>query len=515
MLATTAARPLYHADLWGHLAYGRFILERGSLPATEPLMPLSHARFVDFAWLAQVVGFTAYRVAGPEGLRLLGGLLVGVAVGLIGAAARRRGGGVGGGWAAGALFLAAAWMQLFALPPWLDPLGAQMFRPQTVGVVLLAFVAAATPLPARPGWRWWALPAAFLVWANAHGSWPVGLAWLGLSAADRPVRLLFRAGPRTVFRSRRVRTGAGLTAACAAAVCVNPYGPAVWRELGGFAGHPNLADVIEWRPLTFASVQGKAFAVIAVGLAALLWRSPRRVRAEEAAMLVGFGVAAVLVSRWTLWWAVAAAVSMGRRVRLKVPERRTASARASGCLGGLLIGVLSAPPLWRLAGGETAGRGALAAGTPVAAAAFLRDRGTGGLVFNDHAFGDYLLFAAPGARPFIASHAHLIPPAVWEDAKRISAAGFGWEAELGRYGVNTLVLSPRRQPRLVAAARASARWREAWVDRTALVFERVTRPPPGPRPTAVRTPTAATVAAPTVSTPAPSRAPGPPGRRRR
>ena len=29
-------RPLWHTDIWGHLAYGRVIYEGKSLPATEP-----------------------------------------------------------------------------------------------------------------------------------------------------------------------------------------------------------------------------------------------------------------------------------------------------------------------------------------------------------------------------------------------------------------------------------------------------------------------------------------------
>src|SRR5690606_33196459 len=36
-----ARHPVYHADVWGHLAYGRWIAEHARLPQTEPLLPLS------------------------------------------------------------------------------------------------------------------------------------------------------------------------------------------------------------------------------------------------------------------------------------------------------------------------------------------------------------------------------------------------------------------------------------------------------------------------------------------
>ena len=510
VLATTAARPLFHADLWGHLAYGRHIRAVGAVPATEPLMPLAAGqRFVNFAWVAEVAGSRLYDAAGPEGLRLAGGLLVAAAVGLIGTAARRRGGGATGGpawagWVGGGVFLAAAWFQLFAFAPWADPLAPQMLRPQTVAVALFAAVLAAGSPPARPGWRWVGLPALFLLWANVHGSWLVGLAWLGAGAVGRAAPL----GP-AAWRSGRVRRSAGLIGLCAAVCCVNPLGPAAYAEILTFGRHPNLADVVEWQPLSWEMTQGRAFFLLAAALAALARASPRRVRFGEAAALIGFGLAACQTSRWLLWWAGPAgifagshlaALARGRRSPARsggfqpptggaAVGRRTRSLRrepAAGSrrydsrfptravwAGGLIAGLLASVPAWRLAAGERAGPGALAAGTPVRAAAFLRGRPPAGLIFNAHRFGDFLIFAGPpGTRVFVGSHAHLIPPRVWEDHRAISAAADGWEPTLNRYGAAALVLSPAEQPRLLAAAERSPRWREAYRDGTAVVFER-------------------------------------------
>ena len=147
-------------------------------------------------------------------------------------------------------------------------------------------------------------------------------------------------------------------------------------------------------------------------------------------------------------------------------------------IAGLILGVFLAPPAWRLAGGVTAGRGCLAAGTPVRAAAELNRRGVRGVVFNDHAFGDFLLWAAPDARPVLASHAHLIPPAVWGGAGRVSAGVPGWEAAPDRWDVTALLLSPRRQRALIAAADASPRWRRVYEDGDAALFLRAGPAPP-------------------------------------
>src|ERR1700684_1799987 len=51
-------RPLWHTDLWGHLAYGRLIVSNRALPKTEPFMPLSRGmKFIDLAWLSEVLGY--------------------------------------------------------------------------------------------------------------------------------------------------------------------------------------------------------------------------------------------------------------------------------------------------------------------------------------------------------------------------------------------------------------------------------------------------------------------------
>ncbi|QDT17123.1 hypothetical protein CA12_32350 [Alienimonas californiensis] len=480
-LATTAARPLYHADLWAHLAYGRHIRATGEVPATEPLMPLSAGEpFVNFAWLAGVFGSWLYDLAGPEGLRLAGGLLTALAVGGVGPAARRRARAPWAGWIAGAAFLFVAWFQLFAFPPWSAPLGPQMLRPQTLGVVLFAALLAATPIPRRPGWRWALLPLVFLLWTNLHGSWPLGLVWLAADLLNRIGRL----GP-AAWRSGRMRRAAGLVALCAAACCVNPLGPWAYVEALTFGGHPNLADVIEWRPLTWEMNQGRAFFLAAALLAVVARLSPRRIGWGEALVLVGFALAACRTSRWLLWWAGPAALFLGVHVAAIVQARWPQALRATRCRGsswawaaGLVLGVALSPPSWNLARGERATADSLAFGTPVRAAAYLRAHPPAAQLFHAHAFGDFLLVAGPSdVAIFVGSHAHLIPPQVWNDARALSTAAPGWEDRLELYGVTTLMLSPREQPALLVAARRSSRWRQVYGDQTAVIFERVTPPP--------------------------------------
>src|SRR5262249_517126 len=77
-------QPLYHTDLWGHLAYGRLIWESGALPATEPFMPLARGvPLVDTAWLAQVAGFLAISRGGPAAIQMLHALAIAVCLAIL------------------------------------------------------------------------------------------------------------------------------------------------------------------------------------------------------------------------------------------------------------------------------------------------------------------------------------------------------------------------------------------------------------------------------------------------
>src|SRR6185369_3618997 len=65
-------QPLYHTDLWGHLAYGKLLWETGTFPATEPFMVLAQGvPLVDTAWLSQLIGYLAEAKWGLAALQFL------------------------------------------------------------------------------------------------------------------------------------------------------------------------------------------------------------------------------------------------------------------------------------------------------------------------------------------------------------------------------------------------------------------------------------------------------------
>ena len=77
-------QPLWHTDLWGHLAYGRVIVNDRALPLTEPLMPLSRGvRFTDLAWLSEVLGYLAFQWKGVAAIQSLYAMSITACLGVL------------------------------------------------------------------------------------------------------------------------------------------------------------------------------------------------------------------------------------------------------------------------------------------------------------------------------------------------------------------------------------------------------------------------------------------------
>ncbi|HUG90383.1 MAG TPA: hypothetical protein VML55_06100, partial [Planctomycetaceae bacterium] len=291
--------PITPTDSWGHLAYGRILWERGvfPLPATEPLMPLAEGvPFVDTAWLSQLSGYAAYRGAGLAALRFLYAAGVTACVGLLLWRMYSR---VRNWWlplAGAALFLWVDWIQL------------EVFRPQLAGLV--CFLALWFVLTARRWSRanWIVVPAIFALWANLHGSFPVGLAVLACFLVGRAVDVERHSRQiGWIVFDRQVQRYFFLLELAAAAALLNPYGPGLYAEVFSFAAHPNLGDLSEWRPLTLEMTQGTVAGITALVLVFLYRLTPRRISAIEVLVLVVLGFVAMRTSRFVVWWAPVAA----------------------------------------------------------------------------------------------------------------------------------------------------------------------------------------------------------------
>jgi hypothetical protein len=470
-------RPLWHTDLWGHLAYGRLILSNRALPQTEPLMPLSRGmRFIDLAWLSEVLGYSAFRWEGIAAIQVLYAVSITTCLAVLAFATARRTRMI---WPALLAGFACSWSE------WQQFL---IVRPQLAGLACFTILFAVITRKQIGKECWIVVPVLFAVWANLHGSFIVGWALLATVTVGRGADLLRRtATRRAMWRDRTYRTLLMLIPVAAFVVLLNPWGWTIYRDLWETARNPNFAALVEWRPLAIQMRQGQAVAAVALTLVAAYRLTPRRISLGELLLLIGLGVATVRSSRMIVWWAPVASYFLA--IHTAAIWRRFAHRRSFGKLAAkrptrlawTLASVVAACSvavcsplglaLWN--GTQADPHQSLSAATPLGATGYLNAHPPEGQIFNTYEWGDYLLWAGPkGLRVFVASHAHLVPSDVWQDYLRVISLRRGWETILDRYGVTAAVLDSDQHGDLVDALRTQKDWAPVYEDDRAAIFIR-------------------------------------------
>jgi hypothetical protein len=505
-------RPLWHTDVWGHLAYGRLIVARGAIPSTEPLMPLGQGvPFIDFSWLSQVIGYGAYRWQGIAALQFLYAASVTLCVGLLAWCSLRKTGSFAAAALASGLYVWVDWQQL------------AIARPQLAGCVcfLLLFAFGSTRLVgsrlrgagknrlSRSFALQLLMLLLFAAWSNLHGSFLMGLAVLAAFTVGRAGDVLRRTGSfRAVAKDRRVRRGMIFLLLAVTGATLNPYGWRIYEAVWRFSSNANLADLVEWKPLALWMAQGRAALAVSIGLGGLYLLTPRRISVTELLLLVGLGTATLARSRMIVWWGPIAAYyaslhaaavwkqwrrsgSVGwAKARFGPPAHRSgssagwASARLrrtwptlQEALFGLVavsVAIACTPLAADLVRGKNVDRHlSLSAQTPIDATDFLCGHPPRGQVFNTLEWGDYLLWAGPqGLEVFVASHVHLVPRRVWQDYLRVITLEPGWQEILERYRVNTAILDIDQHAALADALREDPAWSIVYDDEGALIVVR-------------------------------------------
>jgi hypothetical protein len=467
-------RPLWHTDLWGHLAYGRLLATNGAIPATEPLVPLCRGvPFVDFSWLSELLAYAAYDWRGAPALQFLYAGSVTACVAVLAWCARRK---------TGSALAAALAVGIYV---WVDWRQLAIVRPQLAGcvcfVALFAILVGGYSGPATALF----IAGLFAAWANLHGSFFIGLATLAAFLCGRAGDLLRRMRRlRALGDDRCLRHGIVFLIVASVAVLLNPYGWRIYEAAWHLSSNANLADLVEWKPLRLWVGQGPAAVCVSLGLLGLYALTPRRISTTELLLLIGLGGATLMTSRVIVWWGPIAAyyaalhaAAIGRRwrrgahARLDVPARAirerfvvTVVCVALACTplaGALVRRPPSDPP------------GSLSWATPIDANHFLRARPPRGQIFNTLEWGDYLLWAGPpGLEVFVASHVHLVPRPVWQDYIRIITLDDGWQKILECYRINTAIVDDDQHAALADALREDPAWSVAYEDEQGLIFVR-------------------------------------------
>ncbi len=478
LIFSMAARTPLDTDMWWHLRAGEEILRTGRLLDVDIFsFTRAGAPWTNPYWLAQVGMALSYRWLGFLGLGLGVALFATLSMFLV----YRQ--------CEGPVFLKSAALLLgsvVASVVW-SP------RPQLLSLVWLALVGYLLYLYKWRGQdRLWALPLIFILWANTHGGYPLGLILIGSMLAGEVLNhgLGIQSGP--VLGWRQILRLGIWAIACGLAVLVNPNGLEMWRLPFLTVNMSVLQQFIpEWASPDFHQIieQSVLWLLLAVFAAAGL--SGRRMDGSDLvttlifALMVflarrNFGpfalVAVPVLTRYAsaalqAWQEKAPWLArLSRTGRSKSPDtpRLAAFKKTINLALVALLALVGIGKLYVVTQPSFVGSH-LRSGYPAQAVAWLITHRSGGKLFNEYNWGGYLQWALPGFPTFVDGRTDLFGDAVVGEWITVIQAKENWKEILSRYAVDLVMVQPDR-PLLQPLQQAG--WKLLYQDAQVVIYGR-------------------------------------------
>jgi len=475
-IAIRYAEPVRDGDFFWQMAYGRQLLERGTLIPDHTLYSWTptDGGTLYCAWIPEILLHLAYQAGGLAPLFAFRYLCILAFVAAVFLLARRLG------------IARHPLVGLIALLGALMSDSAAYIKPEIFSYVFMtAFVAVwmKLRLGGEKAWRWsYLFPAILLVWVNSHGGFIFGVFFLGLMFAGEMLNMVACQEQALPARVRRHLIYA--LALSALAILATPYG--IRYPLHLLRGLPSRSDE-EWRMVrAYLSVfdprvghlyYAQYFAAACLLLLALLWRKTRP-GLDWAIVLVNAGFAFVYTKylRSTYYWVpvfgLTAVLLLARRPALLWPSGRKVAAAlgAAVCLLALFFGGragymnLASPTSARWCGFGISYQNPVEEAEYIAA--HLADRRLG----NDYGGGGYLLWRlAPKTRVMIDPRS--FPFRAWLPKYQEFANGRAVEAFLQEFPCEVFCINLTYE-RATTWFLRDPRWKMAFYGPSAAVFVR-------------------------------------------
>ena len=434
-------------DVSWHLAAGRWIVENGRVPSTDPFsFTMAGKPWIAFEWGAEVIFWTAYRLAGFAGL----------------------------GTTVAAALMALLAILFIYLQRKVGPV-ALLATLVTAYVVLMPFITARPHVLAWPFLAGWsallfhyrdqrrtppfACALIIFAWANIHGSYFAGFLVAAAVALDA---LIDSGWDRQTFLRWLI-----FGVACLLASLVNANGIAGFLHPVSISSMQTLPGIAEWRPSTTRNTP-VFFAVLIIVLGALLMRRPRFRMGELLLLLLFLAMAFAHVRHQSVFVIVAALIvspKLGHPAREHARElfsSHTEAKRWIGAAAMIALVVLATRAMIPLVPRETLSNPrSLIAHVP----AELRSQP----VLNEYAIGGPLILA--GIRPFIDGRADMYGDAFFSEYLEIIDGDMPrFNRSVHKYGIRWTIL--QSDNRLLPLLDASPEWQRIYSDSVGVIHVR-------------------------------------------
>ena len=439
-------------DVWWHMRTGEWILRHHAVPHTDPFSISDAGKpWAAYSWLFDLAVYLLFQLLGLAGLLVYSaGLVLSITIALHHLIRR-----LCPDFTIAALLTFAACFamaHLYTPRPWLFTI---LFFILELDILMYV---RETGQVQRLIW----LPLLFAAWANLHIQFINGLLVLLLAFAESAMP------PR--FRWATTRAGsAWLGLACGASVVatwLNPYGWHIYKVAYDLAAQPGVLNKIsELQAIPFRSLPDYCLLLIALAAAGSL-AMHRRVFTFEGALLT-FAAVLSFRSQRDMWvMAIVGSVILASSTIGAARELRrgallfTPLAALGACL---ILGVASLltrvtnPSLGIL----------LANGMPVRAVEFIKEKHYGGSIYNDYAWGGYLIWSLR-LPVIIDGRAALHGDQQIDRSLATWNAAPDWNSDPGLLS-SSIVIGPVKAP-LMQVLRTDTSFRLVFVDKIAAVF---------------------------------------------
>lgn len=469
-----AARTPLDSDMWWHLSAGREMLRSESILRTDVFsFSRAGADWVNPYWLSQLGMAALMDGTGYLGLSAAVAVLAVLSMGIVylqceGPVLLKT----------GAVVLASVVASVVWSP-----------RPQLVSLVFTALTGCLLFL-----YKWrkkdflWGLPLVFLLWANTHPGYPLGIILIGTMIAGETLNHILVLPGESVLPWRKIARLLVWMVACWMVVLLNPNGLLLWILPFQTVDMQVLQQYIpEWASPDFHELLQQSLLWLLLACFAAIALAGRPVDGSDLTALLGFAFLALLARRNFGPFALVAAPILCRYGELAIqswqkraawlqrfikkmeeknqpkPANRILNLGIAGLIG--LVGFIK---LFSVSYPAVVS-GYLAQTYPAQAVGWLLQNHSGARLFNEYDWGGYLQWELRDFPIFVDGRTDLFSDEIIGKWILTVQAGDGWEDVLDEYDVDLIMLQPGR-PVLQKLERSG--WRLLYSDSQAVIFGR-------------------------------------------
>jgi hypothetical protein len=454
-------------DIWWHLQTGKWIVERGTLPATDPFSVYGEGKpWVAYSWLFEVGMYGVVSVFGESGIilyTLVGVWLIMLVLHRIIATRCHNFVVVSGLLITSVVCLS----KMFTPRPWLLTI---LFCSITLQIVL-------SLRDGKTSQWFWCLPLVYVLWANIHIQFIYGLGLLGLACVaplvDRYVPPFIDSHPVMAWGALQWKKLIGLTALCALATLVTPYHVRLYSivvELSTQTGMWEYAQEMQAPPFrSFAD--WSMLALFSLTLVQLGRQTPWS--SFEVVLVLAASFSAFRGQR-DVWFLVLASLTVLAPLKFRGTEERGPIA-PRGWLVPIALSVVGG--VICILGYRGFSEAKIHENTaklyPIEAATFVEEQGYTGPLYNHFDWGGYLIWRLPHLKVSMDGRSNVHGDDRIKQSIMTWNGGSHWseDLELDRAGV----VIAQKDMALSSLLRFDPRFQKTYQDETAVVFVRAPR----------------------------------------